>query len=191
VTPTARRRSKPRVADFAEVNLLIAFTNFTRYTAQADRLDDLAVARVMARYYEIAGSRITAAGGRVVKFMGDGALAVFPTDRAEAAVLALLDLKDVADRLMAEQGWECRLLVKVHYGSVAEGRFGAGADKRYDVLGKAVNIAARLDGGGVVLSAEAFGRLGPEARRRFKKHTPPNTYIRREDQARPRWARGV
>jgi adenylate cyclase len=179
-----------RSAGLTEVPLLIAFTNFTRYTAQADRLEDLEVARVMARYYELAGSRIAAAGGRVVKFIGDGALAVFPSDRAEAGVLALLDLKEASDRFMAEQGWECRLLVKVHYGKVVEGRFGAGADQRYDVLGTAVNIAARLDGGTVVLSEEAFGRLGPDVQQRFKKHSLPNTYIRQEDQPRPRWARG-
>ena len=178
-------------AAFTATPLLIAFTNFTRYTAQADGLEDGDVARVMARYYDLAGSRIAAAGGRVVKFIGDGMLAVFPPKGAEAGVLALLDLKEASDRFMVEQGWECRLLVRVHFGTAVEGQFGAGADKRYDVLGKAVNVAARLDGSAVVLSDEAFGRLGPDTQQRFKKHTLPNTYIRQEDQPRPRWARGA
>jgi adenylate cyclase len=170
--------------------MVVAFTNFTRYTAQADRLEDLVVARVMDRYYALAGSRIAAGGGRVVKFIGDGMLAVFPPKRAERGVLALVDLKDAADRFMEEQGWECRLLVKIHFGTVAAGRFGAGTARRYDVLGKTVNFAARLQGSGVTLSEEAYRLLGPEVRRRFKKHTPPVTYVRRLDVELPRWAGG-
>jgi len=168
--------------------LLVAFTNFTGYTVQAEVLEDLDVARVMDRYYRLAGARIGAAGGRVVKFIGDGMLAVFPKSRAERGVLALLDLKDAADRFMEKRGWECRLLVKIGFGAVAEGRLGAADDRRYDVLGKTVNFAARLQGSGVTLSEEAYRQLGPEVRRRFKKHTPPTTYIRREDAELPRWA---
>ncbi len=138
----------------------------------------------------LAGSRVAAAGGRVVKFIGDAMLAVFPSEHAEQGVLALLELKDVADEFMAQQGWDCRLAAKAHFGSVAEGRFSHGTEQRYDVLGKAVNTAARLEAGaGVSVSAEAFRRLGPEARRRFKKHTPPITCIRSEDPHSPRWAR--
>ncbi|MGH7754428.1 MAG: adenylate/guanylate cyclase domain-containing protein [Gemmatimonadales bacterium] len=175
--------------DFTEVPLLVAFASFNRFTAQTDRLEDLEVARVMAGYYQLADSSITAAGGRVVKFIGDATLAVFPDEHADRGIVALLELKDAADRFMADRGWECHLVVKVHFGPVAAGLFGAGADRRYDVLGKTVNVAARLESSGFALSAEAFRRLGPEARQRFKKHTPPITYIRQEDSHRPRWAK--
>ena len=163
--------------------LLLAFTNFTGYTVQSERLSDPDIARVMDRYYRLAGARVAAAGGRVVKFIGDGMLAVFPPQRAERGVLALLDLKDASDRFMEERGWECRLLVKIGFGAVVEGDFGAGPDRRYDVLGKAVNRTARLAGGNVILSAEAFRQLGPEVRRRFKKRTLPIAYMPREDAA--------
>src|SRR5207245_3792885 len=183
--------SRPRRARrFLARPLLVAFTSFNRYTAQIDRVDDAVVARVMDDYYQLAGSAIRSTGGRVVKFIGDATLAVFPPDQVERAILGLLELKDAADSFMAERGWDCRLVVKVHFGPVAAGEVGAGPDRRYDVLGKTVNVAARLDAsGGVVLSAEAFRRLGPEARTRFKKHTPPITYIRQEDAHRPRWAK--
>ena len=149
--------------------LLLAFTNFTGYTVQSEGLSDLDIARVMDRYYRLAGARIAAAGGRVVKFIGDGMLAVFAPERAERGVVALLDLKDASDRFMEERGWECRLLVKIGFGAVVEGRFGAGPDRRYDVLGKVVNRTARLGGGWITLSAEAYRRLGPEVQRRFRK----------------------
>ncbi len=175
--------------DFSEVSLLVAFTDFDRYAAQIGQLEDMEVARVMNAYYQLAGSAIHAAGGRVVKFIGDATLAVFPPDEADRGILGLLDLKDQSDQFMRDQGWECRLVVKVHFGPVAAGQFGSGATARYDVLGKTVNVAARLEATGVALSVEAFRQLGPEARQRFKKHTPPVTYIRRQDSHRPRWAK--
>ncbi len=177
------------MSDFTEVPLLVVFTSFNRFTAQIDRLEDAEVARVMAAYYALAGSAIRAAGGRVVKFIGDATLAVFADGHVDAGVLAMLKLKDVSDRFMAEQGWDCRLVAKAHFGPVAAGNFGADDDRRYDILGKTVNITVRLESQGVALSAEAFRQLGPDVRKRFKKHTPPMTYIRVEDKHRPRWAK--
>ncbi|PYP58503.1 MAG: hypothetical protein DMD40_05380 [Gemmatimonadetes bacterium] len=167
--------------DFSELSLLVAFTDFTHFAAQAERLDDVEVARVMDAYYEVAGRTVAAAGGRVVKFIGDATLAVFPAESVDRGVLGLLELKDAADRLMVDRGWESRLTVKAHFGPVVAGQFGLQSDKRYDILGKTVNVTARLDASGVALSVEAFRQLGPDVRQRFKKHTPPVTYIRVED----------
>jgi len=168
----------------AEVPLLIVFAGFNRYTAQIERLEDLEVATVMNAWYELASNGITSAGGRVVKFIGDAMLAVFPPEAADRGALALLELKDTADRFMKERRWECNFVTRVHFGTVAAGDFGPRSDRRYDVLGKAVNTAARLDSSGVALSVEAFRLLGTEVRKRFKKHTPPMTYIRLEDEHR-------
>ncbi len=177
------------MADFSEVSLVVAFTNFTRFTAQIDRLPDLDVAAVMDGYYGLAASAIESAGGRVVKFIGDATLAVFPAEEADRAVLGLLSLKDAADGYMAQRGWDCRLVIKVHCGPVAAGEFGSGTTRRYDVLGRTVNVAARLESTSIALSAEVFRRLRPDARKRFKKHTPPITYIRVQDEHQPRRAR--
>ena len=83
-----------------------------------------------------------------------------------------------------------RANVKAHFGQVVAGEFGARSEKRFDLLGKTVNTAAILVGsGGVTLSTEAFRKLGPELRRRFKKHSAPVTFIRSEDPHRLRWDR--
>lgn len=169
------------MTNFTEVPLLVIFTDFTRYAAEAQRRDDAELANVMDAYYQLASKTVRGAGGRIVKFIGDATLAVFPADAADRGVLALLQLKDAADRLMIDRGWECRLTAKAHFGPVVAGEFGAAADRRFDIIGKTVNVAARLEASGVALSVEAFRQLGPDARQRFKKHTPPVTYIRVED----------
>jgi adenylate cyclase len=171
----------PDVTSRTEIDLLIAFADLTRFAAQSTRVTDEELARVMDAHYERVAARIEPAGGRVVKFIGDAALMVFPVDEADRAAIALLDLKEEVDAAFAELGWECRLVVKVHRGPVIAGPYGARSGKRFDVLGKTVNAAALLDSTGVALSVEAFRALGPELRKRFKKHTAPITYIRAED----------
>src|SRR5688572_178858 len=52
---------------------------------------------------------------------------------AHRGVEALLALKDSVDDLMLRRGWECRLIAKVHFGTVIAGPFGAAGDKRPDV----------------------------------------------------------
>jgi class 3 adenylate cyclase len=107
---------------------------------------------------------------------------VFPESDVDRGVEALLDLKDSVDDLLARRGGEYRLTVKPHFDPVVAGPYGAAGAKRYDVLGRALNVTAGLEGSGVPLSVEAFRRLGSELRGSFKKHTPPITYIRLQDQ---------
>jgi adenylate cyclase len=164
-----------------EIPLLIAFTDLTRFAFQSTRVGDAALADVMDAHYERVAARIEAAGGTLVKFVGDAALVVFPPDAVDRGVEALLALKEEVDRAFEAMGWECRMIVKAHFGTVMAGPYGAAGGKRFDVLGKSVNAAAMLDSTGVALSAEAFRKLSPALRKRFKKHTPTITYIRSED----------
>ena len=157
--PDTRTETPTRI----ETNLLVVFVDLTRFGVQSQRVDDVA------------------AGGRVLKFMGDGILVVFEEEHVDRGVEALLDLKDAIDGWMAERRWECRLVAKAHFGPVVAGPFGEAGGKRYDVAGKTVNTAAVLDATGVTLSVAAFRRLAPALRRRFKKHTASVTYIRAED----------
>jgi class 3 adenylate cyclase len=169
------------VEDRSEVPLLIAFADLTRFFVQSQRGSDLDLADTLDAFYECVAVPVDKAGGRVVKFIGDAALIVFSEDAVERGVEALLQVKDAVDDLMERRRWDCRLTVKAHFGTTVAGPFGAAGAKRFDVIGKAVNTAATLDGSGVTLSVAAFRKLGPELRRRFRKHTPPVTYIRHED----------
>jgi class 3 adenylate cyclase len=170
------------------VPLLIAFIDLTRFAAQSQRTDDLELAETIDAYYEHVSAAVRAGGGSVVKFEGDAALIVFPATGVDRGVETLLALKDSVDDLVIHRGWECRLIAKVHFGTVIVGPFGAVGDKRPDIIGRAVNVAAMLDATGVTLSVEAFRKLGSDVRARFKKHTPPITYIRLQDPRRSRSA---
>lgn len=167
-----------------EVILLVAFVDITGYALQSTRVTDDDLADVIDGYYQLLAEQVSAAGGRVVKYIGDGALLAF--DAADAAdadrgVAALLDLKLLVDRYFEARAWDCRATIKAHVGPVIAGPFGPPTDRRFDILGKTVNTAAMLDATGIALSVEAFRKLSPTTRQRFKKHTWPVTYIRVED----------
>lgn len=169
------------------VTLLIAFIGLNRFSAQSRRVADADLAEIVDAYYERVAARIAGAGGRVVKCMGDGVLAVFPEGGVDTGVNALLELKEEVDTWMTSLGWECRLAARAHFGTVIAGPFGSADDKRFDVIGSDVNTAAMLDYSGLSLSVAAFRKLSPSLRTRFKKHTAPVTYIRVEDPHRLRW----
>ena len=168
----------------SETSLLVAFVDLTRFASQSHRVGDLELADGLDAYYEQVGAAVQSAGGRVVKFLGDGVLIAFAEDQVDRAVEMLLALKDTVDRSMTERGWECRLVAKAHFGTAVAGPFGLAGAKHQDVIGKVVNTAVTLESSGVTLSVTAFRKLGPELWRRFKKHTAPLTYIRLEDSRR-------
>jgi class 3 adenylate cyclase len=162
--------------------VMIAFIDLAGFARDAERIaNDEQLAEQLDRYYERIGDLVERAGGIVVKHIGDGALLVFPPERADAAVLALLELRDDVATMFGKAGWSSTLVVKLHAGDAVCGPFGSRGAKHFDVIGGAVNIAARLPTRNFAISADAFRTLSPEGRALFKKHTPPVTYLPVDD----------
>lgn len=163
--------------------LVVIFLDLKGFAAQAARISDAELAAHIETYYQRVTRAVSAAGGHVIKFIGDGALVVFHRAATDAAVQAMLELKRDIDAWLDELGWPCALLAKIHVGDVIVGPFGG----HLDVIGREVNAAAMLDSTGVALSVPAFRALGAELRTHFRKHTPPVTYIRHDDPRRFRY----
>ena len=159
----------------------VAFFDLSRIPEWRSSEDDVCVAAFLQQFYGLATRRIHDAGGRVVKFMGDAGLAVFPTERAESVIFGLEALSRRTRRRATECGLDTYLNANVHVGPVLAGSFGPADARRYDVIGKTVNIAARLGRRGLTLSPQAFRCLSAEGRDRFDKIKPPITYRLRYD----------
>jgi len=144
-----------------EVPLLIVFGELTGYLVQCEHLTDQEAADVIDDYYRQVDGAVAAAGGRVVKFMGDGVLFVFPEPALDQGLALLPVLKQQVDDAMDARGWQCRFVARAHFGTVVAGPFGA--DGRFDVIGRAVNAAARLRSTGIALSDELRKRTAPDA----------------------------
>jgi class 3 adenylate cyclase len=151
-----------------EVPLLIGFLDLAGFAKQAALVDDADLAATIDGWYEEVAARIAAAGGHVIKFIGDCAMVGFADADADRGVATVLDLKEEGDRRFAARGWSCRVDAKLHVGPVIAGPYGAAGAKRFDVIGKAVNDTARLPYQGVAVSPALEARLAPATLARLR-----------------------
>lgn len=116
----------------------------------ADRPRDQVIALLDA-YFEAIADPIERHGGEILKFMGDGMLAIFPLDQPEACSNLIAAVREGQERLsvlnaknrtsglpVLEQG------VGVHLGEVSYGNIGSRNRLDFTVIGAVVNIASRL-----------------------------------------------
>jgi adenylate cyclase len=164
---------------FRETTRVLLAADLAGFTRAVAALDPVALARFLDAYYARAGDAVARHGGRVVKFMGDACFAVFPEERCAGAV-------DCAESLASERepvpGARLAVApgVNVHLGVVAEGELGAGADRRYDVVGAEVNHLFRMGSGpGLRISEPVYLRLPDERRAAWHRQEPSAAYTRR------------
>jgi adenylate cyclase len=126
------------------------------FTALSDRLPAETVVDILNHYFDCQVSAIRTHGGEVLKFMGDGLLAVFPiaevvgdteqvcTDVLEAARESRTKV-DAMQYAIGETIERFRFGVALHVGKVLYGNIGGGNRLDFTCIGPAVNLAARLE----------------------------------------------
>jgi len=147
--------------------MLIVFLDLDGYKRACEERADLDVADMIDDYYDRVANAVQAAGGRVVKFIGDAALVVFPERAVDAGVGMLLDLVPKVGRHMGEHGWNCRVRAKVHFGEVIAGEFGSTGVARFDVMGREVNETALMQSDGIAISPTALAKMSANMRKRL------------------------
>jgi adenylate cyclase len=123
------------------------------FTALSDHAPSERVIAVLNELFDLQSQAITAHGGEILKFIGDGVLAIFPAatvDEARAAARHALaaareTLAAVAARPGAEGEAALRLVVALHYGEVTYGNIGSEDRVDFTVIGPAVNLVSRIE----------------------------------------------
>ena len=126
------------------------------FTALSDRLPAETVVEILNQYFDCQVSAIRAHGGEVLKFMGDGLLAVFPIDeyvgdiqKVCAQVLeAARESRSSVEAMeypIGETIERFRFGVALHVGKILYGNIGGGNRLDFTCIGPAVNLAARLE----------------------------------------------
>ena len=166
-----------------QANLLICFCDLANFTSIAKKLEDsLEIFEVLNGMAVAVVRFINSTKGRVIKFIGDSWLIVFPEEAADDGIRQLLELRDRVIEYFKNLDISMKLHVGVHFGEVAIGPYGEQPCRTIDILGDSVNKAAALAGGReyrgkFVISPQAFRKLKPETRKVFHKYTPPVVYI--------------
>ncbi|MFN2421850.1 MAG: adenylate/guanylate cyclase domain-containing protein [Gemmatimonadota bacterium] len=110
------------------------FADIVGFTALSSRDEDAAM-RLVEVFEAVTRRAVEERGGKVVKFLGDGGLAVFPS--ADAAVRAGLAVQRAFESRTDAAGTPARLRIGIHIGEVVSKPDG-------DVYGDGVNTAARI-----------------------------------------------
>ncbi|RPI10199.1 MAG: adenylate/guanylate cyclase domain-containing protein [Actinobacteria bacterium] len=164
-------------AELIERRLMLVMVDLAGFSRAVAPLSSMQLALLVDDFYRLMAVRIEGSGGRVVKFVGDGCLAVFDENDADAAVRAVRELSDPVRALGAEHGVALDVGANIHLSVVVEGQFGAGDSRGYDVLGAGVIHVFRMGAGpGIRVSEPVYRKLPNDERGPWKKQQPPATY---------------
>jgi len=155
-----------------EIHAAIWLSDMRGFTTLADRLPPQALVDLLNRYFDCQVPPIREHGGEVLKFMGDGLLAIFPIGAAadsrkvcaDALAAAHAARAKVAE-LHATSGDDAgvRFGLALHLGDVLYGNIGSDDRLDFTCIGPAVNLAARLEKlagqlGRTILASEEFAK---------------------------------
>ncbi len=131
------------------------------FTALTERYSGPQVNRILNGFFEQLVGAVTRNGGDVLKFLGDGIMAVFPFQCQKTAAQAARSAMDAADEALKNlqaynanpcedvrslNGWKpIRCGIAMHIGEVFFGNVGGQDRLDFTVIGSAVNEAARLE----------------------------------------------
>jgi adenylate cyclase len=172
------------------IRAVLWYADIRGFTAIADATPGLAVIEMLDEIFETVTASLRARGGQVLKFMGDGMLAIFSfadaardetCERAlDAAVEAMRAIDQLNDARHAAGKPVAAVDLALHLGEVLYGNVGAADRLDFTVIGPAVNEVARIEtlceplGAKVLVSAELAAavtdnrRLLPLGRHRLR-----------------------
>jgi adenylate cyclase len=164
------RAGSIRRGDTEAIRAAIWLSDMRGFTALTDSEPPAAVMDVLNRYFDCQVPAISAHGGEVLKYIGDGVLAIFPVSAAvdsdKACAEALAAARDARAEIAKVAG--LRFGLALHLGEVLYGNIGSGDRLDFTCIGPAVNLAARLEkiaarqGRAVIASAEFARHCGAD-----------------------------
>jgi adenylate cyclase len=163
-----------------KIRAVLWYADIRAFTALADTTPGAVVIELVDEVFETLTASLRPRGGEVLKFLGDGMLAIFPFEHgtreqvcrraldAAAEAMREVDRLNVARRDNGKP--EVSVDLALHLGEVLYGNVGAVDRLDFTVIGPAVNEAARIEtlceplGRQVLVSAELTAAVGDTSR---------------------------
>jgi class 3 adenylate cyclase/uncharacterized protein (DUF427 family) len=139
--------------DGEHIDCIVWFSDLRESTALSISMGREAYLAYLNAYFECVAGAILEAGGEVLRFIGDAALAIFPigADGAAAACRqALAAARAAGERVAADnrahpERAPIRYGIGLHRGEVTYGNIGVPQRLEFTVIGSAANTAARVE----------------------------------------------
>jgi adenylate cyclase len=178
------------------VEAVIYYADLRGFTEMADRLEGGELIALLDDCLECMGRPVVARGGEILKFLGDGALAIFRTEEGPRAAACTKALDAACEALCLIEALERSrraaakptpgLDIALHVGHVHYGNVGVDARLDFTVIGRAVNEASRIEllckklGRNLLLSRAFVDAAGPDSRRLVSLGRHPLRGVREE-----------
>jgi adenylate cyclase len=134
------------------INAVIWSSDLRGFTNYSDHAPSEQVIATLNRIFDLQSDAITKNGGEILKFVGDGLLAIFPVsspeDAAREAAAALAAANQTLSELFisnADVASPLQIVIALHYGSVTYGNIGSAERLDFTVIGPAVNLVSRTE----------------------------------------------
>ena len=139
------------------ISAAIFLADLSGFTSLTDREDPIDVVRWLNEHLEAIGEPVTENGGEILKFLGDGLMAVFPVVEKDcqpclacesalrAAREAISRNAKINERRAAAGMPELAVDIALHFGEVVYGNVGTSRRLDFTTIGRAVNEASRIE----------------------------------------------
>jgi adenylate cyclase len=139
-----------------EITAVLWSSDLRGFTERSDRLSGNHMIAMLNALFDAQAQAIATHGGEILKFIGDGLLAIFPIDHADKAATAARCALDAATQAVeAARGLvhdpslvdepPLEIVVALHVGTAIYGNIGAADRLDFTVIGPAVNLVSRIE----------------------------------------------
>ena len=139
-----------------EITAVLWSSDLRGFTERSDRLPGTQMIALLNALFDAQATAIATHGGEILKFIGDGLLAIFPIEHADEAATAARSALDAAvQAVAAARGLmhdpslvdepPLEIVVALHIGTAIYGNIGAADRLDFTVIGPAVNLVSRIE----------------------------------------------
>lgn len=149
---------KIRRGDLQRIRAVLWYCDLRRFTELSETQDPEALLAMLNDFFQAMASPVAAAGGEILKFIGDAMLAIIPVEEGDpaGATKACAAALAAAAEARAEIGRLNRMRtaagrtpfdfgLALHIGDVLYGNIGAQDRLDFTVIGPAVNLVSRIE----------------------------------------------
>ncbi|MEM1309639.1 MAG: adenylate/guanylate cyclase domain-containing protein, partial [Cyanobacteria bacterium P01_H01_bin.153] len=140
-----------QLGDYVSKEMTVMFSDIRGFTSMAEKMRTRRTFRFINDYLQRISPLVRTRNGFVVKFMGDGMMAVFPfavEDAIDSAIAQFQAVREYNDQIKSDDsyGFEIEIGIGLHTGHVMTGMIGEPDRIQPDAISDTVNLAARLEG---------------------------------------------
>ena len=153
--------------------ITMMFTDLRRSTELSEQMEPLQFIDMLNHYISEMIEIVNAWQGNILDFVGDAIVVVFGAPRinkdsardAVACAVAMQRRMQAVNRWNRERGYpELAMGIGIHSGTAILGNIGSETRRKYDMIGRNVNLASRIEGytegGQILISRECLRAAG-------------------------------